>query len=955
MLRLSRLFTILALTLLITLPAFAQTAFPPLAGHLIDGTERVDSARLEASVDPLVKMAAIPLAIVYNSTEGMGNIAYDAAVLQNYGYGVPAVALPAYPGAAPLDLNVIALSIDYEGRNMMVYVGDRFAGQIGQGGINAILDEMAKYAADDPTRAFEAGFAKAYDLLDPPLNRGVRNFVAVVLPIIPYILGGLLLIVLAVWFFRQMGKLSRARHEIRLVLAGWNQLVDAYGGGKRFLTTVVDLLKDDYAAEATRWTESSRAPTEIMNGLDHELSRLAAVKLGLFSPDSRIRQTVAAYQAAFERFEEVNDWVVSVTAEAKRLEDQVAGARDLLFRIDPEINRVRGWYEQAVANSRGTLPPKERVFSGLEAELESARQLVLYQSHGELRGARILEGIRVLLEALERAASLLVEVETHGINTMRAVRDGLAKWQAEIPSIESLSAAPIAHLEMARAELTDDRNYDDVVAPANAAKAGFDALRQAGADLAATLTLRDDVAASLEPYFARGYRREHVAEQLRSASEALATAINAIRDGEWQKAVNSLTVSRTASEQARKKLVGLVELQSTNRDRLAELSRKVAVGETYRTGEAGSAWEALQAEFARANWAPIADNFSLATDILADLFDNPSDASDLASQVERLNGMEQQDFTGAERLLNELFRSYQQALGLLEAIVARHALCVKARDTHEAAIAGAKSRIEAVDTYRDEHDTDVDIAVDEAIEDAEAMLLKARQAARERNFVLALEQADLAAAEAIRALDSAKGQVSRLGQLRQSLDAARAETIAQVEEANRAIGGTNDSIVQEATERALRSAMNALDEARRAEAGTAALEDRKLAEALGRAINAYESAKKLAAAAKSALADDKASYSRLLEDAQTAVSSAQAAIRRNWHVSARPSGPGNGHSKPPGVRPRPPPSPTAQAGASPGACATPAASAAAGSSRVLKVTTKGGGQPPPFHIYLSLS
>lgn len=874
--QISRTITLLAVLFLVTAPVFAESAFPPLVGHLIDGTERIAPARFENAVAPLVSLSAIPLGIAYNDSQGMTNVNYDAAILQHYGYGVPAMALPAYPGATPLDMNVIAIAIDYQGRNIMVYVGDNFAGEVGRSGVDAILNEVAKYAMDDPNAAFEAGFAKARDILDPPFNRGFRSFTATAVPLIPYILGGILLVVILVWLFRKMGQLGRANHEIGLVKKDWDDLTQAFTGGSRRLQTVVEMLQGDYVEEAAKWTNSAREPNEVMAGLEHELSRLSAVKLGLFSSNQTISETVAGYQAVFARFNAVEDWIASVVNEAKSLDGQVAGAHDLLFRIEPEVARVAGWYDQSRRSSR-LLPDKNYVFGGLDAELDAAKQLVLYQSGGELRGARILENIRTTLEALEKAASLIVETEGHGLTVMGGARDTLARWVGELPDTEKLSSFPLTHLSAAIAQLTDDSRYDDVTEPANQAKAGFDALNQAATNLSASLTLRDNVVASLQKFFDQGYKNQ-VGYLLSAATETLSAAISAICAGEWTKATNSLSLSRTHSEVARKRMVTLIDLQATNERRLADLSVKVADADKYRTATVSPLWESLRTDFARTNWTEVGDNFSLATDLLVDLFDNPSDSSDLASEVASLNGMERQKFEESEKLLNEIFRQSQQAIGLLESIANRHALCVKARDTHAAALDGADTRLVEAFSYRDEHNANISIEVDENLVEAELMIRDGRKASQDKNFVLALAKADAAADLAIRTLDDAKGQESELTRLRDTLESVKAEAVNAVDRASTVIASEHDAIVEEGTERALREATSSFEQARTCEAGMAALEDRKLAAALQKASAAYGLAQNAANTAGESLANNKATYARLMGEAKSAISAAKGAI-----------------------------------------------------------------------------
>jgi len=858
-------------------PAMAQT-FPPLNGHLSDSTGLVDPARFETAVQPLVELSVIPIGIAYNNTQGLGNVGYDSAVLNNYGYGVPAVALPNFPGATPLDENVIAISIDYENRNIMVYVGDRFADKIGLQGISQISDEVAKYAVEDPTRAFEAGFAKAYDLMDPPFNRAVRGFVATFLSILPYLIGILLTVAALVWLIRQISHLSRANREIELVKDAMAKLNNAYDGAKQQHQSIVALLQNDYLEEAGQWTYSASRPAEQMNGLNTEFLRLKAVKLGLFSPISSMVSLVEAYRTLQADFEEVEDWIVLVSNENSKLQDQVAGAKDLLFRIEPEVERVAGWYEQARQYSR-LLPLKKHVFGGLEAEVEAAKNLVLYQAHGELRGARILENVRVILEALEKAASIVVETEAMALATMAAIQNTLSPWASELPGIAQFCAVPLANLGFAISELTDDSDYTDVIAPANESKEGFEALRQEATKLADALTTRDAVAKSLKSFYDQGYRPEHVAKEVREAKGFLKDGLTAVTDGKWTKASNCLVQSKGSSEAALSRMTYLVKLQSTNKARLRDLSQKVAEVEQYRISKVAPLWNSLQTDFTPANWeAVIAGSFEIATHTLANLFDNPSDESDLASQVATLNSLEKQEFEKAEELLNDLFRQKEHAFSQLESVANRHALCIKARDTHQAVLAGAQTKLDAAMDYVAKHNPDIDKVVDDGLKAALSLIGGGHAASVERNFVLALSSADQAVEQVDQALDSAKGQVSELSSLRNALKSTKANATYEVEKIASGISKTHSSVVQERTEQALRAATSGLEQGQTGEAGLSALQDRKLASAISDAIDTYSSVERLARKAADSLASDMSEYDGLLKNASSAVEEAQAAI-----------------------------------------------------------------------------
>lgn len=860
----------------LVVPVLAQSTYPPLVGHLIDGTGRVDSARFETAVAPLVDLSAIPLGIAHDGSGELPYNLYEAQVLQFHGYGVPTESLNSIPGATPLDPNVVAVAIDYDGRNLSVYVGDNWTDEIDQNGINAILDEVAKYAMTDPNQAFEAGFAKAYDLMDPPMARSMRMLTATVVPMIPYALVGILALITLVWFIKKTGQLSKANKEIGLVKSAWSDLCDSFEGGTHHLSAVVEVLRNDYPREADGWTSSFNSPNERMNGLRHELARLASFRLTIFSPGGTIDQAVSAYNNAYIQFQEVEDWIVQATNESKKLEDQKAGAHDLLFRTEPEIERVTGWYEQARQNSL-ILPDKDRVFGGLRAELESAKQLILYQANGELRGARILENVRVILEALEKAASIVVTTESFGRATMLVVREALLNWSREFPNPDSLSESPLNDLAEAIAQLTDDSSYDDVIPPAQASREGFEKLRQAVDDLMTTLKLRDDAATFLQSQFDRGFKN-HVGPLLLESAQALTQGTHKITAGSWTGAANQFGFARAQTESARKRMAYLVELQNINQKRLTELSNKTAEVERYRTATVSPLWATLQKDFAPSNWTEVSDYFSLATSGLALIFDDPNNASDKVSEVNELNDMDHQEFEEAEKLLNDLFRQLQQFAGLLDGVANRHALCVKARDTHTLALDGANKRLGEAGTYRDEHNADITPAVDEDLTSAKKLIAEGRKAAGGKNYVLALNRADAASALAIKALDNAKGQVSEMSRLRSAMDDTKAEAGESVSTAANAISQEVDAVVQGETEVALRKAQGLLAQARTAEAGTGALEDRVLSLALNKAITAYSQASEVASKAIDSLAEDKASYRRLMQEAESAISLAAQAI-----------------------------------------------------------------------------
>jgi hypothetical protein len=140
----------------------------------------------------------------------------------------------------------------------------------------------------------------------------------------------------------------------------------------------------------------------------------------------------------------------------------------------------------------------------------------------------------------------------------------------------------------------------------------------------------------------------------------------------------------------------LVALYARSVARLDQLSREVARVESFRTGIVDPAWQRLLG-LHESNRDGIGEHYGQAVGILAELFDDPADATDIASIIGSLLNLsvpEGQNVALAAERLDKAFARMNEAEQLFQAIVARDELITTIIETIGAGVAAARTAID---------------------------------------------------------------------------------------------------------------------------------------------------------------------------------------------------------------------------------------------------------------------
>ena len=375
----------------------------------------------------------------------------------------------------------------------------------------------------------------------------------------------------------------------------------------------------------------------------------------------------------------------------------------------------------------------------------------------------------------------------------------------------------------------------------------------------------------------KGYRFD-ISEQVRSVQLSRTDAERALAEGEFTRVRSELQEMIDASQEALNIATRLVKLQAENTSRLESLAQEVAEVEAYRNDTVSQANRFLT-ELPSSNLDGIEGNFGEASQTLAILFDDPANANDLASNVARMNSMENQEFTQADALLDQAFADLETALSQLRAVERRYQEFLRLEGTIEGIYTGVQKAIDDALTRRDAEDRLIDETIDQRLEVVQQRINGVRVQVDNRELIVAHDLLEEIEDEAEDILADANEQIRELSEANRQMKAsqriAREKTataqsrfsscisVAQTSEVNRAFRAFEELTAEQHDARIQR---------------LAALEDDELLAATTQLTRVFDRVASAAQSVISAVDSAEASYSRLLSEAQSAVSSANSAV-----------------------------------------------------------------------------
>lgn len=351
--------------------------------------------------------------------------------------------------------------------------------------------------------------------------------------------------------------------------------------------------------------------------------------------------------------------------------------------------------------------------------------------------------------------------------------------------------------------------------------------------------------------------------------------VAALKAGDWS-TVEELTHELDAdSRRMVEAAQALVALHDSNEAELRRLGEEVARVQAYSV-EVDSMWTGLH-RYPPVNFSDLDGNLPRANATLTALFDNPSDAGDLASQIATMNSLEVQDFKKAEAALLQAFADLHEAELRLQAIQARleQVQIIEANIVQQ--IAETHVAYEKAFARRDLDNVLIDGVVDDQIERARVLIGEAEEAAAKRHFTTAAAKIAEARNLAEKAYASADEQAARIKRLRLDLEQGRSAAINGSLHVQSRLDEITVAARTSQTDKLIREAQQALDAAKKVELAITG-EDHELENRLEAAIQAYGVAGKAAGVAIKSLEDDDRSYRQLIAEVHSEIDDASGAI-----------------------------------------------------------------------------
>ena len=692
------------------------------------------------------------------------------------------------------------------------------------------------------------------------------------------------LVALATAAFLGERKLLRPRMEVLNSLRGVIVTLTELEGklavrDQRYLE-LAGLLNDSYPEKAQEIVEISKKYLIKLEGVLIELYKLQDTSghLGL-KKRSELVNLLDGYKQVASQLSEFAENQDKIEAEIQALRNTLERGAVSISSADERLSEVTDWYTQKyVANTM--LPEPEEGLARIKEIHASITQA--NDSGATLLAIIDAEELLRVLAPFEEAVTALIEANQLIVSRTDEIAQNSEGWPPGSPTLDDLCKSANFHLQQARVDLVDDLEYADVAESTRLASLEIEQAWQFSQHYSVAMIALNEHESSINAIVASGYRMTpQVISLKQELTDNLATITRAISDSHnWKLADQLLKESHDTSSRTAQSFQEWIALQKHNTEQLDELSHKVEQVDNYRTSTVQLAWNQLQS-YSVDNFAGLEKNFDQATSILQQLFDHPNDASDLASQAERLNSMKEQQFDQAEVSIAKMYAQHAKAEQLLNQLVSRLERVLFAEKNAAQTIAKAEQAIvSAKASFAGELDPLVTEATEGGASQANELLEKARQYLNAMNYVSAHESAQEALHTAEQTKLSADEQVVRYKEALASASAGLKIAQSMVEQAIEAVESTSDVIVQSETHDMVVRLANNLELTQTSFNQLSRFEDEELYQQLVLIKQSTDSLKDLVSQLEQSLSRDKQEYRSEVQDVISAINSAESAISR---------------------------------------------------------------------------
>lgn len=783
-------------------PKRSEQVFPTGETWLIDDAKRIDQQALEETVESLRENGVYAVIIVTDNPQNDETAELLFSNISKAGY-VEVTADGKEPTSHDnFPTDVFACIIDYRTRTIICRTGEDLYSVLSTKDIKKAEELIAEGAkAGDPTKGFRDALqyvqqqvvenvpdpAETYDEViavepkpvvsqNPTTTPTPISMTSPKEPMLPKVREAIIdmgpgalvlssLVALATAAFLGERKLLRPRMEVlnslRSVIATLTELEGKLAVRDQRYLELAGLLHTSYPEKSQEIVDLSK---KYIPDLEGALIKLYGLReksghLGI-KKRSELVNLLNEYQLVVSKLSEFSEDQDKIVAQIQDLRNTLERGAVSIASANERLSEVTDWYTQQYAADMMLPVPEE----GLARINEIHASITRANDSGATLLAIIdAEELLRILVPFEEAVTALMEANQLIVSRTDEIAQNSESWPPGSPTLDDVCKSANFHLQQARVDLVDDLEFADVAESTGLASHEIEQAWQFTQDYNDAMIALNEHESSISAMEASGYR---MTPQVISLQQELTDDLNTVAraitsNNNWKLANQLLRELVDTSLRTKNSFQEWIALRLETEDKLKDLSLKVKKADDIRSLTVQPAWEKLQT-YKSENFNGLERYFDQASTIIQQLFDNPNDETDLASQAERLNSMEDQKFDQAEVKVAEMFAQLAKAEQMMDQLTARLEQVVFAeKNVSETIDKAERAIVSAQASFAGDLDRLVLEETEEGVVLARQKLEQVRHNLSERNYFLSQEQALEALLTANQTKQSADEQVSR--------------------------------------------------------------------------------------------------------------------------------------------------------------------------------------------------
>jgi len=692
----------------------------------------------------------------------------------------------------------------------------------------------------------------------------------------------------------------------RSAITKFDTLKGEVGTGLSSFSAINSYLSASYPDQAEESRAEKRVFDKDWGALVEAQAALIAAKVSFFKNRAKISEVEAAAEKVGRISQRLQAQIEEKNAEAEDLYERTQAAQTNTNTAKKKLEKTTDWYEDKQKVFGKALPSTKIAFAQIQAMFDEAE----YNSYQDialaLRGSDQAVEVTKTLGKFGIAVDAILHSYDFSVDTFRAITTDLANWPDLAVNPTQLVSSGQKLLDDAKAGVSIPDKLEEVVKISQQAEEQIRFAKDFSSAEATVLSLQDEnnknikeINADVETATGAEFFGSHIQNLRDEAATALSKSNQAASQGMWSEAQTQLGILRVKTNETLAEMNRIDQLRKSNETDLDSIAKEVKETRvTYHSktttawtdlnknfksdnyDESTETWNLLRKDMSKKEVANFSDHFKLIDDILTEVTDNPNDPKDIASVATLKNSMQKQEFDKATVLIRDMEKRLAHAQQLMDGLLERQKLARKSEAEYSAAIDNSRARLKAalltVDT--DEEQRFVDRPAEEMMAKAGEIIKFAEKAGKNLVFVAALEAATKATNMAIQAKKNAEDQIDTLRDLYDDLGKHKKRSLESANTLTAKVEKENDEVITTISTQAMKALETAISSAANDEKSLAALEDHDLAKAIGVLLATYDTIDNLRESLNGKLEADRASYQKLLNDLNNAISSATTSI-----------------------------------------------------------------------------